>query len=190
MKIRTDFVTNSSSSSFILSIMFELKDGPQVVFKANGGTPETGLIDYFYQEAIVTVSPKQLAAAPDIESMIQMLQDGVYDGDWGDPRYVFKEDLPIESEWNGEINNAYDFITEIRENIPSMDSIKGISIVGEENGYDYYFRQYSYNRETKEYYGFIDGEPLYDLDGSHGGDLRMSDEDECKIEYDAEADAW
>ena len=80
MKIRTDFVTNSSSSSFVLEICIELTDGKGLMFKANGGTAETGIIDYFWSDATVTVSPKQLGTAKSVQELIELLKNGVYDG--------------------------------------------------------------------------------------------------------------
>lgn len=45
MKFRNGFVTNSSSSSFIVSIKIETVDGREISFYGNGGTPESGRID-------------------------------------------------------------------------------------------------------------------------------------------------
>ena len=47
MKIRTDFVTNSSSSSFVLEIFISLENDSGILFHGNGGTPECGREDYF-----------------------------------------------------------------------------------------------------------------------------------------------
>ena len=82
MKFRTDFVTNSSSSSFVVKILFELNNGKKVSFSGEGYTDETGVIDYFSQNAIITVSPRQLGMAKDLEELIQLLANGVLDADW------------------------------------------------------------------------------------------------------------
>lgn len=185
MKIRTDFVTNSSSSSFVLEIGFYLKNGKVVSFQANGGTPESGRIDYFECDAVVKVSPKELGTAGSVEEMIQLLTDGVVDDYWEDSTKIFENPEPHESDaFGGELGgefNAGDFIDEIRENITSMDDIERVVITGNEYNYEEYLRTFSYNRTTGEYTGEIEGDYI-ECDGSSGGDLAFSLEG-CKIKH-------
>ena len=198
MKIRADFVTNSSSSSFTLMIRFELVDGTSVRFDAQGGSGETGRIDYFDDDAIVKVSPKQLGNAQNIDELIKLLEDGVVDG-W-DERKIFDKSRPVKSDLISEycgdfdeigdefdealgIFDAYDFVKEIRERITDIDQIEAITISGDESGYyEKYNRSYTYNLKTKEYTGSEEG-CEFEADGSSGGDLRFSDLGSCDIKY-------
>lgn len=200
MKIRADFVTNSSSSSFTLILSFVLVDGTNVYFYAHGGTDETERIDYFDGKAIVKVSPKQLGNAKNIDELIKLLEDGVLDG-WDETK-IFAKSRPVQSyEFIGYCDeddenedecgdglvviDAYDFVKKIREKITSMDQIEKIIISGDEYGHDYseyYNRRYTYNLKTKKYTGSEDG-CEFEKNGSSGGDLKFSDLDSCDIEY-------
>ena len=186
MKIRTDFVTNSSSSSFTLEIGFWLANGKVIRFEAQGGTAETGRVDYFDSEALVTVSPKQLGTSKNVEELIRLLTDGVLDetcNDDGDyePKKIFKKSEPHTSKWKSGTYDAYDFIKQIREEIKSIDDIESVFITGNEDNYVNYNRSYYYNRITGEYSYSIEGTE-FEKDGSSGGDLRFSDEYEAVSE--------
>ena len=68
--------------------------------------------------------------------------------------------------------------------IKSMDDIKSITISGdEENGNQWYFRKYTYDRTTGAYTGKESGGPI-EAQGSNGGDLQFYDLDTCTIVSD------
>ncbi len=196
MKIRTDFVTNSSSSSFTLMIDISLTDGYVIKFDGHGGTGETGRIDYFDNAAVVSVSPKQLGNARDVEELIKLLEEGVRDGlggkkifDESRPRksdccyeelvYFLELDEDEEDEDQEFIFDAYEFIEEIRDNVSSMDEIEEINIYTEEVNDDKpYVRRYSYNLQTKKYTGMEDGKPII---ADNSGYVELDDIDTCEI---------
>ena len=185
MKIRTDFVTNSSSSSFVFEIEFELKNGEKIDFCAEGACGEIGSTEYFDAEAFVRVSPKALGSASSVAQLINILTNGVLDD--GERKIFEKREL---SKWEQEFlddggklaNDATWFIEEIREKIKSMDDIRTIVVEGtEELGELCYRKTYKYNRDSGEYKGTILG-CEFESEGTSGF-ISIPDEDSCDIVY-------
>ena len=93
---------------------------------------------------------------------------------------ILADYLDLDDEEEELIFDAYDFIEEIREKITSMDQIEEIGIFAEEDfGDEPYTRSYTYNLQTKEYYGSEEGEYII---GDNTGYLQFNDLNSCDIE--------
>lgn len=74
MKIRTDFITNSSSSSFVLSLKFELTNGESISWE---GFSDCGEGAYDYIELSATKSPEELGSCNTIDELVDMLKESI-----------------------------------------------------------------------------------------------------------------
>lgn len=158
MKIRTDFVTNSSSSNFIVQLSFVLKSGKSINYKFESMGEEAEC-----PELVWNVSPKQLGTAKTVNEMIQSLTslfascglsednhlEGVCPEDLDEDLYAWYE------YWD-------DFKTLIFElkGIHDMSEITHIKLEGttEYQDEETFHEVYSYDLDSGEYTAQFEGE--------------------------------
>ena len=179
MKIRTDFVTNSSSSSFVLEIRIGLKNGEVLEFTGEGTTGEWPA-PYYDIEA--RKSPEELCKSGSIDGLIQALKDSVVSQDEDDETHM----IPV-------FNEDSNLIKGLRK-LHSVDEIKEITITGDrtsrdETKYEIMGATYYRNKNKMEYI-YIGKD--FDDEGS-GGRIAFSIPHELRYwedDEDDEDDEW
>ena len=163
MKFRTDYVTNSSSSSFILSLKFELTNNEEISWK---GASDCGEGAYEYIELTAKKSPEELGTCKTIEGLIEMLKTSI-----GEDDYDFG------------INPIFDDESEIIKKLRNLSSINDIAKIIIE-GYEDTFKDWedgpeafddivTYDMRTKKQTAIGIGNNYIECEGN-GGHLDFS----------------
>ncbi len=131
MKFRTDFVTNSSSSSFVLVVRITLKNG-KVLKYSEEGDPECGI----YPSIVANASPEELGQSGSVEELISALKASIVQEGNDEGRAILDDNDTI--------------IKQLRK-VRSMDEIDKITINGDlyGRGGEQQYRHYTYYRDIE-----------------------------------------
>ena len=131
MKFRTDFVTNSSSSSFVLVVRITLKNG-KVLKYSEEGEPECGI----YPSIVANASPEKLGQSGSVEELISALKTSIVQEGGDEDRAILRDNDTI--------------IKQLRK-VRSMDEIDKITINGDlyGRGGEQQYRHYTYYRDIE-----------------------------------------
>ena len=170
MKVRTDFVTNSSSSSFTVSLAVGLKNGETISYTYEA-YEENG-----YPEVFVHAGPDKMAKCESIEELLSLIKSNI----------TFNENEPSEDETA--IVDVYgeEFIEKMEE-LTSVDDINTIILSADREATDdtSASSRYTFDKTTGSYkaeYWGDDSDEMFGINGSRGGEILFSLPAGCVVE--------